>query len=153
MLVVNCPDSKVIFDELPEVCKVKLVFTSISNVSNDIFDRFSRWMPLTYPTVWMHRFMFKTKIYSSEEKHRQSSSLSVLELKTDKIWWVQNSQRSTFASKYKNLSEIQVISGKIKLKIFYRYEQIYPSWWPSRKIYPTSCAKASVIHLFKSQSN
>lgn len=39
---VNWPDSKVIVDELPEVCKVKLVLASISDVSNDMLDRFFR---------------------------------------------------------------------------------------------------------------
>lgn len=115
------PDSPSLPSELPEIRKVKLVLAAISDVNNNIIDRFSRWMPLVRTTAWILRFMFNVKISSSESQQRHSGPLSVSELQRATICLVRISQKVAFAREFTDLSEGMLVGNKSKLKTLHPY--------------------------------
>lgn len=115
-------NSKARIDKLREVRKAKSVLISISDVSNDVIDRFSHWIFLIPITTWLRHFIVNVKMHRSEKKYRQSGPLSVDELEASKMCWV--TQRSAFAREYKDPSENKPVSGKSKLKTLYPFLDI-----------------------------
>lgn len=116
----NWPSYETTVDELPEVRKVKLVLTSISDVINPILEKFSHWMPLIRITGWLLRFIHNAKIPSHIDG-RSSGPLTVRELHAAQMTWVKFAQRSEFACEYRELSERSCVSGKSKLKTLHPF--------------------------------